>query len=376
MPTLILRQLRLESARTTLTVLAIAGVIAVILVLEGFLAGLYDQLRTAVINRGGDLIVTQAGIPNFIAARSILPQTARLDVEGVEGVQEAHPLTAISIIYEKNGRRTPIIAFVYDTAGGPTEIVSGKSIPDAREIIIDRALATKYGLSPGDPMEISEFEFRVAGISANSSAFMTPFAFIKYDDLIDFYFESDIAADIATFPLLSFLLVDIDPDADNLIVAQRIEESIDSADVFLPSELAERDVNLGREMLGPILGLLLFVSYGIGILVVGMFMFSAIRGRLRNLGVLKALGFRQRTLGVAAIFEAILLTIVALPVGILLASVIAAVIDTIAPVYLILAAEPGAIMRTAIACLVFAMLGATIPVRTIAHIDPAVVFRS
>jgi putative ABC transport system permease protein len=376
MPTLIFRQLRLELARTAFTILAIAGVVAIILILEGFLAGLYDQMRNAVLNRGGDLIVTQAGIPNFIAARSILPQTARLDVEEVEGVREAHPLTGISIIYEEGGRRTPIMAFVYDTAGGPTEIISGKSTPDAREIIIDRALATKHGLSPGDPMVVSEFEFRVGGISENSSAFMTPFAFIKYDDLIDFYFESDVAADIATFPLLSFLLVDIEPGADPLIVAERIEERVAAADVFLPADLAKRDVNLGREMLGPILGLLLVVSYGIGVLVVGMFMFAAIRSRLRDLGVLKALGFRQGTLGLAAIAEAAVLTLAALPIGILLAIIIAKIIDIIAPVYLVLAAEPDAIIRTAIACLIFAMLGAIIPVRTIAHIDPATVFRS
>jgi hypothetical protein len=79
--TLTLRQLRLEALRSSLTVLAIAAVIAEILIIEGFLAGLYLQLRQAVLNRGGDLVVTQAGIGNFIAARSILPQTARLDVE-------------------------------------------------------------------------------------------------------------------------------------------------------------------------------------------------------------------------------------------------------------------------------------------------------
>jgi ABC-type antimicrobial peptide transport system permease subunit len=376
MPILVFRQLRFELARTILTILVIAGVIAEILILEGFLAGLYDQLRQAVLNRGGDLIVTQAGISNFIATRSIVPQTARLEIEEVEGVREAHPLTGISVIYEKGGRRTPIMVLVYDEAGGPTEISNGHAISGDREIIIDHALAGKYDLAPGDLLEISEFEFRVAGISVNTSAFLTPFAFIKYDDLIDFYFESDIAADIATFPLLSFLLVEIDPAFDPGEVAAGIEERIETVDVFLPDELSERDEDLGRELMGPILGLLLFVSYGIGILVVGMFMFMAVRGRLRNLGVLKALGFRVRTLGYAVLFEAILLTLLALPFGVLLAGIIAKIIHRIAPIYLVLATEPDAIARTAIACLAIATLGAFIPVRAIKDIDPAIVFRS
>ncbi len=373
---LVLKQLRFESTRSILTILAIAGIIAEILILQGFLAGLYAQLREAVVNRGGDLVVTQAGISNFIAARSILPQSVRLEVEDIEGVEEAHPLTGISAIYEEAGRRTPIIILVYDTAGGPTEIISGNLIPGEREIIIDRALATKYGLSLGDPFEISEFEFTVGGVSTNSAAFLTPFAFIKYDDLIDFYFESDIAADIATFPLLSFLLVETKPGFDIPAIATQIEKHIESADVFLPSVLAQKDEALGRELMGPILGLLLFVSYGIGVLIVGMFMFTAVRGRSRNLGVLKALGFTPRSLGIAVFIEASLLILLALPVGILLAGSIASIIQTIAPVYLVLATEPTAIMKTAIACLFFATLGAFIPLRAITNIDPAIVFRS
>lgn len=370
------RQLRLDAVRSILTVLAVAAVVAEILILEGFLAGLYFQLRQAVLNRGGDLIVTQAGISNFIATRSILPQTARLDVEAVEGVRVAHPLTGISVIYERGGRRTPIMILVYDTAGGPTKIVSGEAVNADRGIIIDRALAVKYDLSPGDPMTISDFVFTVSGVSTDSAAFLTPFAFITYDDLIDFYFESDVAADIATFPLLSFLLVETDPGADVAAVAERIDKQVGVADVFLPSALALRDEILGREMLGPILGLLLVVSYGIGVLVVGMFMFVAIRGRLWDFGVLRALGFRTRSLSFAVVVEAAFLTLLALPVGVVLANLAAQAIQAEAPVYLVLATEPAGIARTAIAALAFSALGALVPVRAIHGIDPAVVFRS
>ena len=254
---LVLRELRYNKARTVSTVLSIAAVVAVILILEGFLAGLYHQLRTAVLKRGGDLIVAQAGVSSFIAARSILPQQARLEVEELEGVREAHPLTGLSAIYERDGRRTAIFVLVYDTAGGPTLLAAGKAASGDREIVIDRAIATKYALSLGDPIEISEFEFRISGIAQNSSSFLTPFAFITYDDLIDFYFESDIAADIATFPLLSFLLVETQPGTDLQTLAARIEDRLDTADVFLPDELARSDENLGRELMGPILGLLL-----------------------------------------------------------------------------------------------------------------------
>jgi ABC-type antimicrobial peptide transport system permease subunit len=371
MISLLIRQLRLEVTRCIFTIVAIAAVVAEILILEGFLAGLYLQLREAAINRGGELIVTQAGVSNFVAARSVLPQTARLDVrsvlpqtarldvEAVEGVRVAHPLTGISAIYEQNGIRTPIMIIVYDTAGGPTEIIAGDVRPGERGIIIDRALAVKHDLPVGSTMTISEFDFSVSAISTNSAAFMTPFAFITYDDLIDFYFESDIAADIATFPLLSFLLVELDAGAETLEVARQIKKRLDIADVHLPLELASNDETLGKEMLGPILGLLLIVSYGIGILVVGLFMYMAIRNRIRDLGILRALGFRARALSLSALLEAAFLAVLALPLGILLADLIASAIENAAPIYLILPMEPEGILRTS----------------AIVNIDPAEVFR-
>jgi len=373
---LVMRQMRFEGLRTLLRVLAIAALIGTILILEGFLAGFYEQLRTAVTRRGGDLIVTQAGISNFIAARSILPQATRLQVEEIEGVERVHPLTGLSIIYDQAGRRTPIMMLVYDTAGGPVEIIAGHPIAGDREIIIDQALATKYGLSPGSVMDISAFAFTVAGVSANSASFLTPFIFANYDDLIDFYFESDVAEDIATFPLLSFLLVDVAAGQDPRVVATRIEDRIGLADVYQPSELAMRDERLGREMMGPILGLLLAVSYGIGVLVVSLFTFAAVSGRTRELGVMRALGVKARSLGLMVFAESVLLTALAIPVGVGIAIAASAMIHNAAPVYVLLPAEPAAVARTVLACLAFAAVGALIPIRGISRIDPSLVFRS
>jgi ABC-type antimicrobial peptide transport system permease subunit len=374
--TLVYKQCYREIGRVALTVLAIAAIIAEMLILEGFLAGMYVQLRNAVQNRGGDVIVTQAGVSNFIAARSILPQLTRLAVEELEGVREAHPLTALSVIYDRGGRKTPIIIVVYDTAGGPLEIVTGSPIGGEREIVIDRSLAKRYGFTPRDTITISDFDFRIAGISEKSAAFFTPFAFVTYDDLIDFYLESDIADDIATFPLLSFLLVETEPGADPAVVAGRIRLEVPAANAFLPSELAQRDEDLGRELMGPILGLLLVVSYAIGTLVIGMFMFAAVRGRQRSLGVMRALGFTPRMLGMAVVIEAGVLTLLAIPLGIALSQILAAIIHALAPVYLILPMELAGLVRTAVICLALAGLGALAPVRLIAGMDPAMVFRS
>lgn len=373
---LVYRQLCIDAARTWLTVFAIAAVVAVILVLEGFNAGLLAQLRSAVIDRNADLIVTQAGVSNMMAARSILPQFARRDVESVQGVAAAHPLTGIPAIYNRREQRTPIFLLVYDSGGGPTRLARGTAIQKSRDIVIDRSLAVKYELEPGDPLVVSDFEFRIAGISEGAAAFFTPFAFARFDDLIDFYFESDVAADISTFPLLSFLLVELIPGAERRAVAEAIEAALPGGDVFLPEALADEDAALGRVLFGPILKLLIGVGYAIGVLVTGIIMFAAVSARRREFGVLKALGFSHRFLSLSVVLEALVLALAAIPLGVALAALLAWAIEAAMPLYRIVATEPAAILRTAIACLVFAGLGASVPVRLIRRLDPAIVFRN
>ena len=90
----------LRPGRTILIVLSVAAVLAEILILEGFLAGSYTQLRQAVLRRGGDVIVAQSGVTNFLATRSILPQQTRAAVEAIPDVVGTHPLAAIGVIYE------------------------------------------------------------------------------------------------------------------------------------------------------------------------------------------------------------------------------------------------------------------------------------
>lgn len=373
---LVYRHLVFDPARTGLTATALAAVVAVILILEGFHEGLVAQLGDTVTDRHADLIVTQAGVSNMTAARSVLPQFVRQEVEAVPGVAAAHPLTGIPVIYAQGEQRTPIFLLVYDSAGGPTRLAAGNAASAPRDIVIDRSLAAKYDLAPGDPLIISDFEFRVSGIAAGAAAFFTPFGFARYDDLIDFYFESDVAADISTFPLLSFVLVELVPGTDRRIVADAIENTVTEGDVYFPEVLAAEDEALGRMLFGPILKLLIGVGYAIGVLVTGIIMFAAVNARRQAFGVLNALGFSYRYLSLSVLLEALILAVFAIPVGIVFAALVGWAIEVAMPLYRILATEPVPVLRTAIACLLFATMGALLPVRLIRRLDPAAVFRS
>lgn len=354
--------------------LAIASIVTVILLLEGFYSGLLTQLRNTVLNRQADLIVVQAGVSNMTAARSILPQYSRMDVEAIDGVSSAHPLTGISAIYEHDGLSTAVFLLVYDSHGGPAEIREGFASSEPRSVVVDHSLSSRYGLEVGDPFVLTGFEFRVAGVTSGAAAMFTPFVFVRFDDLIDYYLESDTAADITTFPLLSFLLLELDVDAERDGVAATIERVIPEADVVLPGSMADADEALGRALFGPTMKLLVGVGYTIGALVTGIIMFAAVNARRRELGVMKALGFSNRFLQGSVLFEGVTLSFLSLPIGVILAWFVGHVIETAAPLYLVKANEMLPVLRTSLACITFAAIGSLLPIRVIQRIEPAAAF--
>jgi FtsX-like permease family/MacB-like periplasmic core domain len=373
---LALRQLRTQPGHAALVTLAISAAVAVTLILRGFETGLYVQSKSAVLDRGGQLILTQAGVSNFLAVRSALPQLTRLEVEEVDGVAAAHPLTSFWVIYGPERNKFPLLLLVYDTLGGPTHLVEGEPIRDGRDVIIDLGLSKRFGLKPGDPLIVSDFEFRVAGITSGSAALFSTFAFVNYDGMIDLFLESEIAPDISTFPLLSFLLVEIKAGADVEQVRRAINAQVPDVDAHTPREIADNDMALGEELFGPIMGVLISLSYVIGMLIVGLIVYADVSARRRMFGILKALGFRVSHIATAVMMQMLLLALVAFPLGALLATVVGAGIEWNMPVYRIYLLDATGLIKTFVGLLLMVIIGALLPLRLIARTDPVIAFQT
>ncbi len=370
------RQLLLEPLSSALIALAIGVAIAATLILRGFEQGLYLQSESVVLDRGGQLIVTQAGVANFLAVRSSLPQLTRQQVESVAGVANAHPVTGFWVIYGPARNKFPLLLLVHDTLGGPTGIIDGESIRTARDVVIDIGLSERFGLRPGDPLIISDFEFRISGITSGSSALFSTFAFVSYDGMIDLFLESEIAPDISTFPLLSFLLVETRAGSNVADVARGIEENVPVADVHTPVALAASDVALGKELFGPIMGLLISLSYVIGMLVIGLVVYADVNARQRTLAIMKALGFRMPRIVAGVLAQMSMLILVAFPVGLLLAMAAAGGIESAMPVYRVYVLEPGGLVNTIAGLILMVLIGGLLPLRVIARTEPLVAFQA
>jgi putative ABC transport system permease protein len=373
---LALRQLTSEPFRAALVALAICCAVAVTLILRGFEQGLYVQSESVVLDRGGQLILAQAGVSNFLAVRSALPQLTRQQVEEIEGVAVAHPVTGFWVIYGPEGNKFPLLLLVYDTFGGPTHLVQGEPIRDGRDVIIDLGLSKRFGLKPGDPLIVSDFEFRVVGITSGSSALFSTLAFVTYDGMIDLFLESEIAPDISTFPLLSFLLVETEPGAAVEQVRRDISTQVPQVNALTPREIADNDMALGEELFGPIMGVLISLSYAIGMLIVGLIAYADVSARRRMFGVLKALGFRVSHIASAVMMQMLLLALVAFPLAVLLALGVGTAIEWNMPVYRIHFLEADGLSRTFLGLVLMVIAGGLLPLRLIARTDPMIAFQS
>ncbi len=329
-----------------------------------------------MLDRGGQLIVTQSGVANFLAVRSSLPQLTRSEVEAVDGVINAHPLTGFWVIYGPEGNKFPLLLLVFDTLGGPPEIIEGRPIEDAHDAVIDIGLSKRFDLKPGDPLIISEFEFRIVGITRGSSALFSTFAYVSYDGMIDLFLESEIAPDISTFPLLSFLLVETREDVDLAILAERIEQQVSEVDVHFPEEVAVNDVELGKELFSPIMNVLIILSYIIGMLVIGLIIYADISGRQRTFGVMKALGFRINKIAGGVIVQTSVLVLLAFPFGFLLAFIISKGIEWNMPVYNVYIYDPMGILKVFAGIIVMMLAGSLMPLRLIKRTDPVIAFKA
>ncbi len=372
---LALKQIRHDSSRSTLTAFAISAAIAMILVLRGFEQGLYVQSESVVLDRGGQLILTQSGISNFLAVRSSLPQLTRSEVEAVKGVKEAHPITGFWAIYGPEGNKSPLLLLVYDSLGGPTHLIEGNPIQHAHDIVVDIGLSKRFNLKPGDPLVISDFEFSISGVTSGSSALFSSFAYVSYDGMIDLFLESEIAPDISTFPLLSFLIVELKKGEDSTVVSNRIEQQVSAVDVFLPEILAQHDKELGEELFGPIMNVLIIISYVIGMLVIGLIIYSDVSLRRRNFAVMKALGFKLSRIASGVMAQTFLLVLFAYPFGVLLAYLTGKVIELNMPVYLIHMTDFDGLLKVLAGVSFMTVMGSLLPLRMIADTDPVIAFQ-
>jgi ABC-type lipoprotein release transport system permease subunit len=345
---------------------AVASAVMLVMVAGGLYLGLLDAMLRYVRTLPGEIVVTEkSGTAALFHSSSRLSRDAADTVRGLPGVADAAELYGRLTWLERDGRQA-LVYLVGVTADSPfavpVRVVAGKDRPGLAEIVVDEVLARDLALRLGDSLHVGPAELRVVGIAAGGNAVLGSFAFVQRGTLFLTGMEGP-----------SYLFVRVGPE---LTVAEVLARINIESDLLAISRQEFQDANqaLSRQIVLPLIAIVVAVASAVGGTIVALTLYTVAMEHREDYGLMKALGLPSRAVLGAAFAQGGIATGVGVVVGMALGWTVAFAVRvveprfvTVTPVWFVASVAGGALLLGALA--------ATVPVRAVARIDPALVFR-
>lgn len=362
------RNLFQSRVRLVISVGGIALALLLILSLDAIFAGV-EQRITIYINRSGaDVFVAQSDVRNMHMASSSLPNSVMRKVKAMPGVASVTPILYLSnMIVVGEERNLAYVIGLPEKAeyGGPWNVSSGRSVPGKGEAIIDRSVAEKSGVHLGDEVEILGEDFKVVGLSEETSSLVNSVAFITLKDFAEF------RGDYGTF---SFLLVKVKDGDSPQEIATRIEKQVRDVTAQTTANFADQERKVVKDMSTDVIAIMNMIGFLIGLAVMALTVYSATLARRSEYGMLKALGARNGHLYRAVVAQAAISVVIGFAVSLALTLLLSAVVPRLG-LAMVLKVSSTSLLKVGGFSLVIAGVSAVLPVRQISMLDPAMVFR-
>lgn len=357
------RNLFSEPRRAILGIGGVGVALLMVLLLGGIVNGAMRDVTRYIDTSPADVFVAQRGVSNMHMASSALSLTDVERIRGVAGVTWADPiLYAPDALATRGGRQIAyVVGYVQGGQGGPVRLVEGRR-PGAGEVVVDQRAARNLGLVVGDPVRLMGRTWQVSGITTGLTNIANTVAFVRFQDLA----EARGLAGIASYILVG-------GHGDPAALARRIEAATRLS--ALPrAEFSAKERALVQDMSAELMQIMDFAAYLIGLVVIALTLYAATLSRLREIGVMKALGARPGWLTDVVVAQALWTVGAAMAVALALALAMGAVLGR-AGGNVSVALEAGSVLRVAVIAAVLAALGAVTPLIKVWRVDPATVFR-
>lgn len=364
------RNLIHERTRLIISVGGVALAVLLIVVMNGIFAGGEKQATTYIKNQPAPLWVMQAGVENIHMASSILPADAVERVRSVPGVE-----TAVGILYTGGGVEVgdtlvPSYLFGVDpdaSFGGPWSLTKGTAAPAANEIVVDQAFAQRYRLALGDTVSVMGHDLVIAGLSKGTFGIAVNLTFVNKEALAQTLGVPSQSA--------SYILVKPVSGTNLQNLADELRTALPETNVMTQTDFIASERDLIRQMGVDVIRAMSTVAYVIGLLVIGLTIYTATLERSREYGVLKAIGAKNPQLVRVVFTQAFAAAGLGYLLGVGLAYGTSVVVSRLFPDILILI-NPPQLLREVPALAFITALAALLPVGRVARLDPLVAFRA
>ena len=378
MITLSIKNLLSDPIRFGVSVMGVAFSVFLIVLFLSLYRGFDEEIDDYIESVAADLWVVQRGTREFTGV-SILPEAMADEIRARGG----DAITGVSSLLSRptdiivDGEPFDAHAIGYDTStgvGGP-RVTKGKERLDRGEVIIDEVLGDLAGLGIGDPVTVGGREFEVVGISTGSNFVFTQLVFIGMEDARQVLFPEggpDVPQ-LGEVKLTNFVLVNIKGPGFATAVKNAIEDNAPFAEVYPQEEFVENTREELTATLVPLLVMIVLVGFVVGTAVVGLTIYTLTIERVREYGILKAVGFTNQDLFRVVIQQSFMAGVLGFGLGLLFVMGAARLIEEFLPQFATLLRVPDLIGVFG-ATMVMAAVASYIPIRRLSRLDPVIVF--
>jgi len=362
------RSLLRDRVRLAISVGAFGFAVLLVLLLRGIMDGTVAKSTTYIDRVGADVFVSGPGVRNMALAASALPASVVEELAGAPGVQRSSGILRMEVMASGPEAQMPAVLLGYEpgmSPGGPWELDRGRMLASPGEAVVDSVLAGEIGAALGSPVQVGGKPLRVVGISAGTAALAGKLLFVSLAD----------AREILRMPdVVGFVLLKLSDGADASSVAEELGAAHPELTVQTRAALSRNDRDVLSGLFVTPITMMSRVGLLVGLAIVGLTMYTTTAERLRDFGVLKAMGAPSWYLFQTVITQAVALGLAGFSFGVVAAVLAGPIIEGIAP-------EIGVEVRTMPAVLTLgevlamSLAGAIVPVARIIGVDPLIVFR-
>jgi putative ABC transport system permease protein len=354
-----------ERRRAVLATAGVAVALLLVLILDGIFAGAMRQVTAYIRTSPADVIVSQRGVRTMHMTTSALPDTTVDEARAVEGVAWAEPIGFVSgVIGSQSGGRqlSYVIGYTPGKPGGPHRLTAGRAPADG-EAVLDRVAADQLGLHVGDQVRVLGVWHRVSGLAEGGTSIVNTTTYVTATDL-----------DRIHGPTTSYLLVGARPGISSTALRDALTAALPDTTVQTRNEFARQEAAVVSDMSADVMRIMAVIGFTIALAVVSLTLFTATLARLRDYGIVKALGAGSGRLAGIVIAQAAWTVVLAVAASVALALVVARLVETASPTIAI-AIQPSGVFRVAVGAAAIAAVSALAPLRRVVAVDPASAFR-
>jgi len=370
MLTLARKNLFKERARLAISIGGVAFAVTLMILVRGLYLAYDEKVRDFYDGMRVDAWVVQSGTSDKLA-ESVLSDKLATKLRAVPGVTEVVPYITRNVSFKVGHEDVALLLTGFDPEEtgintGPVRMVQGIRAIDDDQVIVDKVFAHNNGLELGDTVDILKQKLTVAGISSGGDLVTYQTGFVTNRRIRDLLDDED---------LVNAYLLRLRPGTGLGAVRAGVDAVTQNKDVRSMAEISEENGRTVRKGFLPVLGVLLAIGFCVGVAVVGLTISSTVLEHRRDYGVLKALGARPAQMVVVVTVQALSAAAAGYLAGIAASLLAAKAAEVLVPQFITRITLNDTLL-IGVAALLMGIVAAFIPLRSIARVDPAIVFRA